>query len=69
MRRFADTPWGCFRTIVFTPLQPPCSDTAPPAYLSQNTTRYGHRSPAILVRSDRLDAGLHAGVNFALTAF
>ena len=35
MRRFRDTPWGCFRTIVFTPLQTPCSDTAPPAYLSQ----------------------------------
>jgi hypothetical protein len=34
-----------------------------------NTTRYAHRSPAILARSGRLDAGLHAGVNFRFTAF
>jgi len=34
-----------------------------------NTPRYGRRSPAVLVRSDRLEADFRAVVNFRFTEF
>ena len=60
---------GLFSDETLCPVRVPYGVAAPPAYLSHNTPRYGRSPPAVLSRSDRLDADFRAGVNFVFTAF